>query len=324
LQKLHTMSENTYNFDPDKLSYEHDEETKWQKFLRIFLSISLPALIIAGGLIVLLPYFAQTPKQKAMMQEERVLKENYKKLLEQKQISEQYMHEIREKDRSIYKQVFEAELHDQISKKSDIYMQMKEMKPAKYTRNNAKILDSLSLVAGELEKESGFLKQVIESQKNTLDFIPAIQPLYNPNINIPVYGFGRLIDPIYKTPAFHRGIDFAAPQGTPIFATADGRVSFSGQKRAKGLMVEINHGNGYVTQYAHMSRTKVRAYTTVKRGDLIGYVGNTGKSFIEHLHYEIQFEGTAINPVNYFFLDLSIEQYSQMLEEVMKAGISLD
>jgi murein DD-endopeptidase MepM/ murein hydrolase activator NlpD len=148
--------------------------------------------------------------------------------------------------------------------------------------------------------------------------------LYNPNISIPVYGFGSLIDPIYKTPAFHRGIDFAVPQGTPVFATADGRVTFSGQKRAKGIMVEIDHGNGYITQYAHLSKTKAGLYSNVKRGDLIGYVGNTGKSFIEHLHYEIQFEGTPINPVNYFFLDLSIEQYSQMLEEVMKAGISLD
>lgn len=318
------MAKETYKFNPETLSYENKSEKKASRILRYVIAISIPAILIAAALIFFLPYFAQNARQKALLQEERILKENYKKLLEKKQMADQYLQEIKTKDKQIYRQIFEAELQDPVSRQRDIYEQMKVIKPRKYAQNNAIILDSLSKLADKTKETTKLLEKIIHSQKTELDYIPAIQPIYNPQISIPVYGFGMLIDPVYKTPAFHQGIDFAAPQGTPVFATANGRVKFAGRKRAKGLIVELDHGNGYTTQYAHLSNIKVNAYSNVKRGDVIGHVGNTGKSFIEHLHYEIQYKGTPINPVNYFFLDLSINQYSQMQEDVMRAGISLD
>ncbi len=324
LQKFDLMEKERYKFNPETLSYENKSNKKSDKIIRIVLSIIVPAIIIAGILIILLPYFAQNSRQKALFQEERILKENYNKLLKKKKIADQYLEEIKIKDKHIYREIFEAELQEVASKKQDIHKQLTQINPNKYAKNNAKILDSLLHETDKTIEATSLLEKIINSQKSELDYVPATQPIYNKNVNIPVYGFGTLIDPVYKTPAVHEGIDFAIPEGTPVFATANGKVSFSGLKRAKGMLVEIDHGNGYKSRYAHLSKIKVNQGKSVKRGELIAYSGNTGKSFIEHLHYEIQYKDTPINPINYFFLDLTIAQYTKMKENVLRAGISLD
>ena len=318
------MSKQKFKFNPDTLSYDQKEDSRAKKVLNIIFVIILFAILIAAALIVVLPYFSETPQERVLVQEVKILEEEYQKLQDKKKVADKYLKELKDKDKQIYKQIFEAKQQDPISKKKDVYKQMRGIGPLKFTKRNADILDSLKIQISAAEKETAFLLQLVQSQKTELQFIPAIQPIYNPNLELPVSGFGILIDPVYKSPAFHKGIDYAAPRGTPVYATADGKVTHAGRKRTAGLVVRIDHGNGYITEYAHLNKIDAQLYSVVKRGNVIGYVGNSGKSFSEHLHYEIRYNGTPINPVNYFFLDLSFENYAKMIEKVKKAGISLD
>jgi murein DD-endopeptidase MepM/ murein hydrolase activator NlpD len=154
--------------------------------------------------------------------------------------------------------------------------------------------------------------------------IPAIQPVSNEDLTRMASGFGYRIDPVYKTPKFHAGMDFTAPVGTPIYATGDGRVMRSGIETGYGKAVRIDHGYGYSTLYAHMSNIIAKPGQKVKRGDIIGYVGNTGKSVGPHLHYEVHKDGVPINPVNFYYNDLSPEEYSRMIELSNTPTQSLD
>ena len=144
--------------------------------------------------------------------------------------------------------------------------------------------------------------------------IPAIQPVSNKQLIRLASGFGYRIHPVYKVKKFHSGIDFSAPIGTPIYATADGKVSKAKRSGGYGKLVEIDHGFGYKTRYAHMHDFEVRKGQNVKRGQIIGYVGNTGLSTAPHLHYEIVLNNKKINPVNYFFNDLDPDEYEKVLE----------
>jgi murein DD-endopeptidase MepM/ murein hydrolase activator NlpD len=137
-------------------------------------------------------------------------------------------------------------------------------------------------------------------------------------------GYGYRVDPVYGTTKFHEGMDFSAPQGTPVYATGDGTVIHSSWESAYGNLIEINHGYNYVTRYAHLSEILVRNGQTVKRGDLIGKVGNTGKSTGPHLHYEVRLRGEPQNPVNYYFFDLTPAQYDEMIRLAENAGHVMD
>ena len=154
---------------------------------------------------------------------------------------------------------------------------------------------------------------------------PAIQPVSNKDLNRVASGFGYRIDPIYKTVKLHAGLDFAAPQGTPIYATANGTVTVAGNTgNGYGNHVVINHGYGYETLYGHMVKVKARVGQKVKRGEVIGYVGSTGKSTGPHCHYEVHKNGQKIDPVYFFYNDLSPEQYDLLLKRAAAANQSFD
>ena len=159
--------------------------------------------------------------------------------------------------------------------------------------------------------------EVIELSKNNkerLEHIPAIQPVFNKDLKYMASGYGRRVDPVYHTLKFHAGMDFAAPTGTKIFATGDGKVTLAEWKQGYGKCVIISHGYGYETLYAHMNDFNVRAGQEVRRGDVIGFVGSTGKSTGSHLHYEVHVNGSPVNPQNYYYADLSPEEYDKMLQ----------
>ena len=159
------------------------------------------------------------------------------------------------------------------------------------------------------------ISTLIRNQDEKLASIPAIQPISNKQLNRIASGFGMRIDPVYGTPKMHKGLDFTAPQGTPIYSTGDGIVKFAGKENGGfGNHVRINHGYGYETLYGHMFRVKVRAGQRVKRGEIIGWVGNTGKSTGPHCHYEVHINGNEVNPVYFFYNDLNAEQYDQLLK----------
>jgi murein DD-endopeptidase MepM/ murein hydrolase activator NlpD len=169
------------------------------------------------------------------------------------------------------------------------------------------------------------LVDLVKNKEQLLAATPAIQPVSNKDLNRIASGFGYRIDPVYKTIKLHAGLDFAAPQGTPIYATADGVVRESGfSDGGYGNHVVVNHGYGYETLYGHMVRIKARNGQRVKRGEVIGYVGSTGKSTGPHCHYEVHKGGQKLDPVYFFYNDLSPQQFDQLLKRASSSNQSLD
>jgi murein DD-endopeptidase MepM/ murein hydrolase activator NlpD len=169
------------------------------------------------------------------------------------------------------------------------------------------------------------IDKLVNNKELLLSHTPAIQPVSNKELSRLASGFGHRIDPIYKTVKMHAGLDFAAPQGTPIYATADGTVTTGGNtNNGYGNHVVINHGYGYETLYGHMVRVKVRPGEAVKRGEVIGWVGSTGKSTGPHCHYEVHKNGQKINPVYFFYNDLSPDQFDRLLKQAAASNQSLD
>ncbi len=317
------MAENKYKFNPETLQYEHAGKSKRKKIINAILTQLAAGLIVAVGIFVVFSYVAESKKQRHLKNENKILAQQYKQLIERKKRIDKYVQALKEQDRHIYKSVFET--NPEYDNKQHNYLE-------EYSSENmAALCDSntaaLQKAVDILDKQNSEYERIIKllsSQDERYSSIPAIQPLYNPNLTLLVQGFGTRIEPFYKSPVFHEGIDYAAPEGTKVFATADGVVKKAKRKKAYGNLIEIDHGNGYVTIYAHLKSFECRKGQKIKRGDLIGYVGGTGKSFVPHLHYEIRYNGKAVNPVSYFFMDLTPQKYEEMRYTAAKAGQSLD
>ena len=186
-------------------------------------------------------------------------------------------------------------------------------------------LNRLSLLVAYQEKSFDDIEAMVKDKQKLLAAIPAIQPVNDKDLTRIASGFGTRIDPVYKVPKFHAGLDFAAPIGTPIYATADGVVTDAGYNSGGyGNRVIIDHGYGYETLYGHMYSIKTRVGAKIKRGEVIGYVGSTGKSTGPHCHYEVHRGGTPVDPVYYFYNDLTPEQYDRLLKLAQTANQSFD
>jgi murein DD-endopeptidase MepM/ murein hydrolase activator NlpD len=169
------------------------------------------------------------------------------------------------------------------------------------------------------------LIKLAKNKETMLACIPAIMPISNKDLKRTASGWGWRIHPIYKIRKFHYGMDFTAPTGTDIYSTGDGVVELvESSMRGYGNHIVINHGYGYKTIYAHLNGFNVKQGQQVKRGDIIGFVGNSGMSTAPHLHYEVMRNGEKVNPVNYYFNDLSAEEYERMIEISIKSGQTFD
>ncbi len=238
--------------------------------------------------------------------------------------------ELEHKDNEIYRSIFEsAPLPDsvRVGKKYSA----KDWEQYRF-RNTGELLAEIDLVIHSLKNRIKVqaasydtIDKMIQSKEKMLASIPAIQPIYNKNLEHVASGFGYRIDPIYKTPKMHTGLDFAAAVGTPVYATADGVVSTAGyDDGGYGNHVVVNHGYGYETLYGHMVRLKVKRGEKVKRGQVVGWVGSTGKSTGPHLHYEVIRNRHKIDPVHFFFHDLSPEDYQRMVRIAAAHNQSFD
>jgi murein DD-endopeptidase MepM/ murein hydrolase activator NlpD len=168
------------------------------------------------------------------------------------------------------------------------------------------------------------LRKLALQSTDRISHIPAIQPISGNNLRSMASGYGRRVDPVYGTVKMHEGMDFACDIGTPVYATGDGTIASAKWHSGYGNVIEINHGYGYTTRYAHLSGFNISAGDKVKRGDLIGYAGNTGKSTGPHVHYEVRLRGVPQNPVNYYFYDLSPEEYDEMIMKSENMGNVMD
>ena len=229
------------------------------------------------------------------------------------------MADLQNRDDNIYRVIFEAEPIPNSIRKAGYggvnrYEALKGYNNSDLIINTTKKLDQISK---QLYIQSKSFDEIIELAKHKSEMlaaIPAIQPVSNKNLSRMASGFGPRIDPIYKTKKFHAGMDFSAKTGTPIYATGNGKViRVRKSRKGYGNHVKIDHGYGYITLYAHMQKYIVKKGQKVKRGEVIGYVGNTGKSVAPHLHYEVHKNGKKVNPVNFFYNDLTSEEYEKMI-----------
>jgi len=251
-------------------------------------------------------------------------------LNDQAQKLQQQMAELEKRDNNVYRAIFEANpIPDSarakaMEKQKEIQL-VQGMNQYDLAGSIAATLNNLSQRVAFQNKSFDEIGGFIKNKEVLLACTPAIQPVSNKDLNRIASGFGYRIDPVYKTVKMHAGLDFAAPQGTPIYATANGTVSVGGNTgNGYGNHVVINHGYGYETLYGHMVRVKVHAGQKVKRGEIIGWVGSTGKSTGPHCHYEVHKNGQHVDPVYFFYNDLTPEQFDRLLKMAASPNQSFD
>ncbi|HUM97163.1 MAG TPA: M23 family metallopeptidase [Chitinophagaceae bacterium] len=323
------MKKVKYYYNTSSLRYEKLETPLRVKLLRIFGFVA--AAIVTAVIIAFIAFrFIGSPKEKLLAQQNAALKDDLEDIQKDVQSLVNQMKELENRDNSVYRAIFEANPIPDSAR-------AKEIETEKEIAKVEKIRD-FQLVA-EIKKTLIILKARIASQKKSYEAVealvknkeellahtPAIQPVSNKDLNRIASGFGYRIDPVYKTTKFHSGLDFSAPQGTPIYATANGTITTAGNTgNGYGNHVIINHGYGYETLYGHMVRVKVRNGQQVKRGEVIGWVGSTGKSTGPHCHYEVHKYGEKIDPIYFFYNDLSPDQFDQILKKAAASNQSLD
>ncbi len=291
----------------------------------------IAASIVTGILIFAITFqYIDSPKEKYLRQQNDDLKQNYSVLEERMKQLELQMDEIENRDNNVYRSIFEsspipdsARIKDQeIKREVKLVQSLGETELVKSMTNQ---LNNLSLRLAFQAKSFVEIANLVKNKEKLIAAIPSIQPVSNKNLNRIASGFGYRIDPIYKDRRLHAGLDFTAASGTPIYATADGVVRDAGfNTGGYGNRVLINHGFGYETTYSHMYKVKARVGERVKRGEVIGYIGNTGKSTGPHLHYEVHRNGIAVDPIYYFYNDLTPAQFDRILKLAAASNQSFD
>ena len=323
------MAKIKYYYDTKTLSYKRIELNTFDKFKRSLGFLSASTVV---GLIMVIVFFQffDSPKEKRLKSEIENLVLQYDILSKKMTQIDLVLDDIQHRDDNIYRVIFEADPIPSSIRKAGFggvnrYKDIRNFSNAELVIEAAKKADKLSK---QLYIQSKSFDEVIDLAKNKADMlasIPAIQPIANKDLGKVASGYGYRIHPIYKTRKLHTGMDFTAPQGTPIYATGDGKIAkVRRSRRGYGNHVIVDHGYGYQTLYAHMTKYIVYRGQKVKRGEIIGYVGSTGTSVAPHLHYEVIKNKRKINPVNYYYNDLSPEEYNKMLEISSQNNQSFD
>jgi murein DD-endopeptidase MepM/ murein hydrolase activator NlpD len=323
------MAELKYRFNPDTLNFERIRLSAWQRAKRVLLMLT-PGLLVGLMGIVLVYQFVDSPKEALMRRENKQLLLQYELLNKQLAELDRVLNDVRRRDDNIYRVIFEADPLPESMRQAgsggiNRYKDLEGFSSSDLVIDTRKRLDKLSRQLVVQSKSFDEVASLVLLKQDMLASIPSIQPVANEDLTQTAGGFGMRIHPIHKISKFHAGMDFTAKTGTPIYATGDGRVVFAEYAtNGYGMHVIIDHGYGYQTLYAHLSKLDVKRGQNVKRGDAIGLIGNTGLSSGPHLHYEVHKSGEAVDPVNFFFNDLTPEEYAQMLEISRNAGQSLD
>jgi len=325
------MSKVKYYYDSENLAYKRIQTRKRKKFGYIVLFLVSSALF--GFLIFLLlintSYF-ETPKDKIQAREIEALALNYKVLNKKLDLMNEVLEAIENRDNNIYRIYFNTTPISEEVRKTGFggvnrYKDLQGFNNSELMENTTKRVDILTK---ELVIQSKSLDEIValaKQKEKLLAAIPAIQPVKNEDLKQMASGYGYRSDPFTKIRKFHYGMDFTARTGTPIYATGDGVIykadaSLSGY----GNHIEINHGYGYKTLYAHLSKYKCRPGQRVKRGDIIGYVGSTGRSQAPHLHYEVFKGNERVNPLNFYYGSISAKEYIEISKLANQENQSLD
>ena len=317
-----------YIYNPKTRSYDRVYPTFRQRVLHILKRLFVGMGLGAGSFILLIWIFG-SPSEKQLRIENSRLLAQYNVLSRRLDEALGVMQGIQQRDDNLYRVVLQADhVADAIRKAgyggTNRYEDLMDMANADLVVNTTQKMDMLNRQLYIQSKSFNEVVELFKDHDEMLKCIPAIQPVANKNLKYTASGYGTRIDPIYKTPKFHAGMDFSANIGTPIYATGNGVVKKAGWESGYGKLVIINHGFGYETWYAHLNDYDVRVGQKVVRGEVIGEVGNTGKSTGPHLHYEVHVKGKVVNPVNYYFMDLSAEDYDKMIELASNQGKVFD
>ena len=322
------MAKTKYYFNSQTLKYEKVKLSIGVKVLK-GLGFLSTALVFSFVIIALAYTFLDSPKEKQLKREINSLSLQYEILQSRLKQMDVVMIDLQERDDNIYRVIFEAEPIALEVRKAGFgginrYKNLDNYNYSKLMIETTKKIDMLSKEIYVQSKSYDELAKAVNSKGKMMASIPAIQPIDSRKLRGSISGFGYRMHPIYKIRKMHEGLDFAAPIGTPIYATGDGVVVAAGAERGYGNRIVINHGYGYITKYAHMSKFKVKIGVRIKRGDVIGFVGNTGASTGPHCHYEVYKNKKPINPINFFFNDLTPSEYMTMLEIASRDNQSLD
>lgn len=322
------MNKHKFKYNPETLSFEKIE-LSMRNVLRMILTHLLSGIGISIIVLIVVFSLVDSPEEKQLRGENRKLLAQYKILNKRYHEMEGVLDDIRQRDENLYRVMLEADTMPDVmrdddplyNKKYDEFLDM----------SNYDIIFKTSTEADYIERRicqqsSSFneIADLLQKNSEKLECLPAIQPILNKNLKAISSGFGKRIDPIFRIRRMHSGIDFTAAKGTKVFATGNGVVTEAGRSSGYGNIVVINHGFGYSTVYAHLQKINVKPRQRVTRAQVIGTVGSTGKSTGPHLHYEVRYHGTPVNPVNYFFLDLSPAEYDEMIQITSNAGKVLD
>ena len=323
------MSKIKYKFDTKSLTYEKVtvpvRKRVWQA-----LSYLATGLVFATITTFIAYNYFDSPKEKQLKREIAELTLQYELLNNRMGEVVEVLDDIEERDNNVYRTIFEAEPIPASIRKAgfggvDRYKELQDFNNSDLMIKTSKRLDRISKQLYIQSKSFDEVAKLVKNKEKLLASIPAIQPISNEDLKHQPGGYGWRTHPIYKTPEFHPGMDFTAAEGTEIHATGDGMIERADNtSQGYGNHVVINHGYGYETLYGHMTKFIVHVGQQVKRGQLIGYVGSTGLSTAPHVHYEVHKGGQTVNPINFYYNDLTPEQYQKLIQLSAQSSQSFD
>lgn len=317
-----------YIYNPKTRTYDRIYPTLRQRVMsylrRLFVGMGLGA----GSFLLLLLAFG-SPSEKDLRVENSRLLSQYHILSSRLEEALEVMQQLQQRDDNLYRVIMQSDpvaegLRTPNYSKTNRYEELMDMANAKLVVKTTRQMDLLERKVYMQSKSFDEVVDLCRRHDEMLACIPAIQPVANKDLRQTASGYGNRIDPIYKTVKFHAGMDFSAFTGTPVYATGNGVVRKAGWEGLYGNCIEIDHGFGYLTRYAHLHKIEVRVGQKVVRGQTIGRVGSTGKSTGPHLHYEVHVKGKVVNPINYYFMDLSADDYDRMIQLAANHGKVFD
>lgn len=314
------MARIKYYYDTESCRYERIKVSGWD-ILWNTMGFSVLALGFAFAIVLVYIKYFESPEEAMLRKENEELRIYYDLLSKEMENTDKMLSSLQERDDNVYRIIMGAEPIPEEIRKAGVgganrYKSIMEegLQREDLVVGNYKRLDQLKKQMYIQTKSYDELMNLAKDKELLLASLPAIQPVSNENLRRISSGYGIRIDPIFKTRRKHEGIDFSIPQGTPVYATGDGKIRFTKSSfSGYGKQIEIDHGFGYTTKYAHLSMFVVKKGQKVKRGELIAYSGNSGKSTAPHLHYEVKIEGKPVDPVHYFYKDIDEEEYQEVL-----------
>lgn len=312
------MAKVKYYYDEDTLSYRKITVRKTDYFRKILFSV-LGVILIAFIGFIAFSQIIESPTQRAQKRELENLKFHYELLSKRIEESSGILNQLQDRDNNIYRSYFEANPIPEEQRKAGFggvnrYKNLDGFDNSELIKQITKEVDVLSKQMVVQSKSLDEIVKLAKEKEDMLASIPAVLPVKKGDFYV-ASGYKMRMHPILKIKKFHKGMDFTAPKGTPVYASGKGRVSLAQRSSTFGKVIYIDHGYGYRTIYAHLNKMAVRRGQQVKRGDLIGYVGNTGLSVASHLHYEVHKNGRAVNPINFYYGDISPEELATIQKQ---------